>query len=259
MAATPSRESPRARQPRQRAEALVGAYRPACHVAGVGPAQTERSIRVTQPDWVDIHCQPPPGASHRPTRAPDGPVPLPAEQPYPKDGLAASPAHRIERIEELSRRRPWSWMRWRRCCARPSIARSARPRAGPITRFREARESSSNPRSRRAYLPLENRRATTMSRRFAPIECWASRRTSVSRRRSAPAGSCATAAPIRPLMMFVDLLPCNRYHASYMLPLGVMRGGGPALLACAVLRVGPRAVLRFWNSRPKKVLVMVST
>jgi hypothetical protein len=59
----------------------------------------ERAIRVTQPDWVNVHC-----ARHiglRTDYEPSSPAPSGIQQPYPKDGLALSPARPIEAIQTM--------------------------------------------------------------------------------------------------------------------------------------------------------------
>jgi len=65
----------------------------------------ERSaVRVTQPDWVDAHCarQVVLRTNYRSAQ----PAPPPSEQPYPKDGVAVSPAHAIEPIDIVAAAAP---------------------------------------------------------------------------------------------------------------------------------------------------------
>ena len=59
-------------------------------------------------------------------------------------------------------------------------------------------------------------------------------------------------------MMFVDLLRCNRYGASYMLPLGVVRIAG-RLFWLAQFSGWDHERYAVLEIKPKKVEVMFST
>src|SRR6185503_7109149 len=63
-------------------------------------AAGERSVRVVQPDWVNVHCNRDVAlrTDYRPALTP----PPPASQPYPKDGIVVSPPHAVESIDILS-------------------------------------------------------------------------------------------------------------------------------------------------------------
>ncbi len=63
------------------------------------PNMPPQMVKVRQPDWAPSYCQKQVGlrTDYRPQLRP----PPPAASPYPKDGLAVSPAHPVERIEVL--------------------------------------------------------------------------------------------------------------------------------------------------------------
>ena len=182
----------------------------------------ERVLRVRQPDWVTIHCD-----RHLALRTDyqtAEAVPLQTEQPYPKDGLAASLSHRIEPIEELAETA--AELRDVAPVLRSAFDRAERDTASrsnhPITR--DTRE--------RIEPAFEAVYAFGDSPRFYYVEALRAYRIL-----GQPPDQCVAASfgtgwfvrdggAVRSLVMFVDVLPCNRYGASYMLPLGVVRGAG---------------------------------
>lgn len=214
---------------------------------------TERPVRVTQPDWVDVHC-----ARHLALRTDykaDGMVPPEAEQPYPKDGLAISPRQRVERIDILS---PAALeVNTVAPALRDAFNRAENETASRTShplgkRIREANDPGIEAvyafgDSPRVYYVEAIRLYRMLGQR--PDECLA-----------AAYGTgwfVREGEKVRPLLMFVDLLRCDRFGASYMLPLGVVR----------------TASRRFWIAQfsgwdheryavveitPKKVEVMVS-
>ena len=203
---------------------------------------------------MDIHC-----SRHLALRTdytPDGQLPLPTEQPFPKDGLAASPAHRVERIEEL----PPTAVELN---AVAPVLREAFDRAERET---ASRTNHPFPRSAREQLQpaFEAAYAFGESPRFYDVEA-----ARAYRILGQPPDECVASAfgtgwfvrdggTIRPLMMFVDLLPCNRYGASYMLPLGVMRSAD-RLFWLAQFSGWDHERYAVLELTPKKVVVMVGT
>ena len=179
-----------------------------------------QSLRVVQPDWVEVHCTRQIGL--RTDYGPATAAPAPTEQPYPKDGLAVSPAQPVERVDVVQ---PESGeMR----ALLPAIHEA----------FNKAeRETESlaggHPvaqRSREGRLPdVEAVYAAGDSPRIYYVE--ATRRY---RRLGQRPDQCAglgfgtgwflrDAAGVRSLLTVVDVLHCDRRGASYMLPLGAMR------------------------------------
>ena len=215
---------------------------------------TERPIRVTQPDWVDIHC-----ARHLALRtdyATAGAVPIQSEQPYPKDGLVTSQAGRVEPIEELAPTAvelqavaPVLLVAFNRA-ERDTASRSSHPRStAPWEQVRPAFEAvyayGTSPRyyyieAIRAYRLLGQRPDECVAMAFGTG--WFVREAGV----------------VRPLVMYVDQLPCDRYGASYMLPLGVVRSAN-RLFWMAQFSGWDHERYAALELTPKKVDVMVST
>jgi hypothetical protein len=181
-------------------------------------ARGERAVRVVQPDWVEIHCSRYVGL--RTDYQPPEPPPPRTVQPYPKDGLAVSPPHPVERVEIVS-------------LASTEI-RALLPAVQ--TSFNEAeREVESRfghpimRRAREGVAPsLEAIYAYGDNPRIYYIEAIRPyRRLGQSLDECAAIGSgtgwfVRDAAGVRALTMVVDVLNCEREAASYMLPLGVM-------------------------------------
>jgi hypothetical protein len=177
-----------------------------------------RTVRVTQPDWVEAHCLRQVGL--RTDYRSDQPIPPLREQPYPKDGLAVSPPQAIGRIEKLTA-----------ASLEPAelhgLMREAFDRAE-----RELASRYSHPikeSTREAIRPdIEAMYAFGTAPRVYYVEA-ARGYTTLGRH-----DECAIAFGtgwftrdgdnrLRKLDMAVDLLRCDRYGASYMLPLGVVR------------------------------------
>ena len=174
-----------------------------------------RAVTVVQPDWVNVHCVRQVGlrTDYR-TPAP----PPPTEQPYPKDGLAISPAQPVEPIRILE--------------PNGSEARSLIPAVFEAFNRgeREVEERFGHPFPRRSEgvePEIEAVYAYGDAFRVYYVE---------ATRRYRPLGSpeCATLAfgtgwftrignTVTKLEMAVDVLACTRPGASYMLPLGAMR------------------------------------
>ena len=228
------------RSPR-RAVRLVGAGAAASQRGRPGSAgRPRRRVDVTQPDWVDVHCVRQVGlrtdVSVRQTRP------------------AADRCNRIRRTDSSCRRRSQSsrlkcspasdrevQARRRRCPRRVQQGRArGREPLWPL-RSSGALAKGSRRRSKRST-PTATSRACTTSRRHVRIESWGSagrvRGDGVRR----PAGSSRDARRFARSRPCVDLLRCDRYGASYMLPLRRDAAQRQAVLARAVFRMGSRAV-----------------
>jgi len=175
------------------------------------------SVHVTQPTWIDAHCARQ-VALQTDYRSPERPPP-PKEQPYPKDGVAIAPAHAVEPIQVAGARLdviPPADLRARfnkaeqevdRNFGHP-IARSVREPFDPVV---EAIYAFGD--SRPAYY-IESSR---MYRKLGDDGC-----TAIA---FGTGWFVKEGEKIRWLDMAVDLLQCNKYGASYMLPLGAIRSG----------------------------------
>jgi len=176
-------------------------------------------LRVVQPDWVDVHCRRQVGL--RTDYRADRPMPPRTEQPYPKDGVAVSPAQPVDRIEIAS--------------ANPQDLRTLAPvlRGAFNDAERSVEAKTNHPigrSSREGVEPtIEAVYAFGDNPRVYYVEA-----TRTYRTLGQSAGECAAigfgtgwfvrdAAGVRALAMTVDLLGCDRNFASYMLPFGVMR------------------------------------
>jgi hypothetical protein len=183
-----------------------------------------RAIRVVQPDWVDVHCVRQVGlrTDYRADQLP----PPSTEQPYPKDGLVVSPPQLLERVDVLA------------------------PLATELSKLsnvlREAFNRAERETASRFHHPVEQK----FRERFDPeieaayafgahprvyyVETSRVYRFGVSR--SSGTSNCTVAfgtgwfahdgEVFRALAMTVDVLGCDKYGATYMLPFGVMRLAG---------------------------------
>ena len=179
-----------------------------------------RTVHVTQPDWVNVHCQRQVVLRTDYKGAP--PTPPQSVQPYPKDGLAVSPPQPVERIEILSPTAPG-------IRTLTSGVRSAFNKAE-----REVENRYGHPFGRRARESLE----PTIDALYAFGDSPRVFYTEATRSyRHLGDTDCANVAfgtgwfvrdgeTTTWLDMAVDLLPCNLYGATYMLPFGAMRIGG---------------------------------
>jgi hypothetical protein len=214
----------------------------------------ERAIHVTQPDWVGVHC-----ARHLALRtdyATTGVIPPVGEQPYPKDGVAVSPPQRIERIERL-----------------PPAAIELHPLAPVLldafnVAERETASRTNHPMPRRVrdqVTPaIEAAYAFGDSPRFYYVEAMRMYRVLGQAPDECVASALGTgwfvreSEKFRSLVTAVDVLPCNGFGASYMLPLGVMRTAG-RLFWLAQFSGAEHERYAVLELTPKKVEVMVST
>jgi hypothetical protein len=180
-----------------------------------------RAIRVQQPDWVDVHCfrQIVLRTDYR-SALPPAPV---TEQPYPKDGLAVSPPRELGRIEivpltstETNELMPAVWNAFNRA-------------------ERETAEGARHPVKTKSREMIQPEIEAVYAFGSAPRSYYVEANRAY-RNTSLPSQVCALAfgtgwfrrdgsgAPKR-LDMAVDLLQCDRYGATYMLPLGAIRIG----------------------------------
>jgi hypothetical protein len=184
----------------------------------IGAAEPQ-TVKVIQPDWVDVHCVRQIGL-HTDYQALQLPPP-PSEQPYPKDGLALAPPRAIERVGVV----PPEGAEANSMIVelKEAFNRAEREPAGKVRHpvRRETREDL-DPRIEALYSHGGEPRvyyveATREYRTFGSRECetmsfgtgWFVREQ----------------GKFRPLAMAVDVLECDRRGASYMLPLGVIRAG----------------------------------
>ena len=182
-----------------------------------------RPLRVVQPDWVGVHCAR--TIALKTDYRAEGAIPPQNVQPYPKDALAVSPPQPIEPIEIL-----------------PIDSAAARE---VVVKVRDAfnqaeRKTESaygHPMSRRSREgtepTVEAIYAFGSAQRVYYVEA-----VRPYRELGRVAGDCSAVAlgtgwfirdgadaDVRPLLMMVDVLHCDRRGASYMLPLGALRVG----------------------------------
>ena len=178
-----------------------------------------QTLRVVQPDWIDVHCTRQIGL--RTDYKPDELPPPRTVQPYPKDGLVVSPPQRVERIAIVS---PDS-----------QEVRTAMPALREA--FNQAERSMENQyghpiprRSREGHDPeVEAIYAVGEHPRIYHVET--SRRYRLLGQKADDCEAiafgtgwfAADGAQVSSLYMRVDLLNCDKRGASYMLPLGAMR------------------------------------
>ncbi|HZP49105.1 MAG TPA: hypothetical protein VFB07_11245 [Vicinamibacterales bacterium] len=181
-----------------------------------GAAQT---LQVRQPDWVAVHCTR--QVALRTDYHPAEPPPPPTAQPFPKDGLAVSPPHALEPIAILS----------------PGATELLPLGPTLYDAFNDAeRETASRysdpmpQKQREKYDPgIEAAYAYGTDPRTYYVES--------SRAYRSPGGDgCAIAfgtgwivkrgETYTAVATTVDIVPCDRYGATYMLPFGVMTLNG---------------------------------
>ena len=205
-----------------------------------------QTLRVTQPDWVNVHCVRQVGLQTGYRVA--APTPPRTEQPYPKDGLVVSPPQPVERIELVSPTAPE--VRTFATELREAFNKAERDvqanHGHPVSQ--RGREGI-DPTVEAVYAFGDTSRVYYMEairpyRKLGGYECeamafgtgWFVREN----------------GRVRALTMAIDLLRCDRSGASYMLPLGVMRIDGRLFWLAqfsgwdherfAVLEIKPKAV-----------------
>jgi hypothetical protein len=178
-----------------------------------------QTARVVQPDWVDIDCARYIGlrTDYRSALA----APPRSEQPYPKDGLAISPPHDVERIEVVP------------------------PDANELRALLRVVHSSFNDAERQVESryghPIKRRAREGVAPTIEAVYAYGDtpriyyiEATRAYRELGQTSGECAAVGSgtgwfvrdpggARALTMVVDVLNCDRQSASYMLPLGVVR------------------------------------
>ena len=180
-----------------------------------------QTLRIVQPDWVNVHCVRQIGLQTDYRVAP--PTPPRTEQPYPKDGLVVSPPQPVERIDLVSPTAP-------DVRAFATELREAFNKAE-----RDVQDNHGPPVSRRGREGIEPTVEAVYAfgdtARVCHVEAVRQYRQ-LGHRDECEAASFGTGwfvrenGRVRPLTMVVDLLRCDRYGASYMLPLGMMRIDG---------------------------------
>lgn len=181
-----------------------------------------QTVKVTQPDWIDAHCVRQIGLRTNYRSA--LPVPPPAEQPYPKDALAISPPHAIERIEVISAGTDGA----------SALASGLRGRFNGAER--ETASYFDHPVGRQIREAIEPEIEAMYTFGDAPPAYYveASRRYPMPGQRECLVAfgtgwfvrDVSNGARAKWHEMAVDLLPCNKYGATYMLPLGAIRAAG---------------------------------
>jgi hypothetical protein len=178
-----------------------------------------QSLRVVQPDWVNVHCTRQIGL--RTDYTPAAAAPPRTEQPYPKDGLAVSPPQAVDKItvlrgesEETRALIPAFHDAFNKAERRTENQYrhpvERRAREGRTPDIEAIYAAGDHPR---IYYVEATRAYRLLGRRADECEAVAFGSGWFARE----------GAELRPLEVVVDLLECNRAGASYMLPLGVMR------------------------------------
>jgi hypothetical protein len=185
----------------------------------ISTAAGTRSAHVVQPDWVQVHCVR--QVALKTDYRKGEPSPPPAAQPYPKDGLAVSPAYPVERIDVV-----------------PPSAPEVRALVPELLKAfnaaeRKVEDRSGHPLNRRAREGVEPTIEATYAYGTNPRAYYVEAARGY-REIGRDASECAGIAfgtgwfvtdgtTVRTLAMATDLLDCRRTTASYMLPLGVIR------------------------------------
>jgi hypothetical protein len=184
-----------------------------------------RTVRVTQPDWVQTHCLR--QIALRTDYRAERPIPPWSEQPYPKDGIAIAPGQPIERVDVVAPQSAEA--QDLRGVVTAAFDKAERDLAGRFTHpiKTEARE--------KVAVNLEAVYAFGASPRFYYVESARGYRVDDPK----AADGCAMAFGtgwfikdadnrVKKLDMVVDLLPCSMDGATYMLPFGVVHAAGRA-------------------------------
>jgi hypothetical protein len=179
-----------------------------------------RALRVVQPDWVDVYCRRQVGL--RTDYRAERPLPPRTEQPFPKDGLVTSPPQPVDRIEIT-----------------PVDSTDAR---GLIPALRGAFNDAERTLEQKFTHPISRSSREGVDPTIEAVYAFGDNprvyyveATRSYRKLPQQPGECTAigfgtgwfvrdGTGVRMLTMAVDLVNCgDRYGASYMLPLGVMR------------------------------------
>ena len=177
-----------------------------------------RSVHATQPDWFPAHCVRQIGL--KTDYKSDRPIPRLTEQPFPKDGLAIAPAQPLEPIEVvpiggagvemlvngLREKFNEAELETDRRFGHP-VARKTRESQAPVIEALYAFGTS--PRTYYIEASRTYRGDDEKSCRIAFATGWFTR----------------DGDSTKWLDVAVDLLPCSKYGATYMLPFGALRSG----------------------------------
>lgn len=182
-------------------------------------ATPPKTVRVTQPDIVDVHCTQQIGL--RTDYRPAEPPPPWSEQPYPKDGIAVSPPQRLDRVTILQPAAPE--LLPLAPVLRDAFDKAERQTASSfqVPYSQRARERV-DPGIEAAYAYGAEPRmyyveSSRVYRRLGEGTCGIGFGTGWFRR---------SGTAFAPLAMTVDELPCDKYGATYMYPFGTMTLGG---------------------------------
>ena len=187
----------------------------------VWTATGPQAVHVAQPDWTDVQCVRQIGL--RSDYVPPVAAPPRTEQPYPKDGLAVSPDHTVERIEvvaptsEEARTLTPALLDAFNAAERTVADRHGHPvsRAGREGRVPEIEAIYAVGDHPRIYYIEAARRYRQLGQRADECTAMAFGTGWFAR----------DGEHVRSLSTAVDLLGCDRAGASYMLPLGALRVG----------------------------------
>lgn len=190
-----------------------------------------RTVRVTQPDWVPAHCAR--QIALKSDYRSDRPIPPPTEQPYPKDGVATSPLQTLEPIEVMP------------VAGADALATGLREKFNAAELETDLQFGHPIPRKTREALPPVIEALYAFGDRPRTYYIEASRTYPAALRSSTKGDTDCRVAfatgwfmrddsavetrngkserAIKWLDMAVDLLPCNKYGATYMLPFGAVR------------------------------------
>jgi hypothetical protein len=180
-----------------------------------GSAGRSGTIHVVQPDWIDAHCLR--QVALRTDYHSEQPAPPPTEQPYPKDGLAISPPQALEGIEIVPLGEAPPLVPGLRERFNKAELETDREFGHPVPRrLREGAEPTIEAlyafgdRPRAYYVEANRTYSSTSDGRCVAI---------------AFATGWLVNDGDRPkwLDMAVDILGCNKYGATYMLPLAALR------------------------------------
>jgi hypothetical protein len=178
-----------------------------------------QTLRVAQPDWIDVHCTRQIGlrTDYKPTEPP----PPRSAQPYPKDGVVVSPPQAVEAIAIVGPESDEA--RLLSVSIREAFNKAEREveenYSHPVTRRgREGRDPEVEAmyavgEHPRVYYVESTRRYRVLGQNAAECEAMA----------FGTGWFVRDGYKVRALQMSVDLLACDRRGASYMLPLGAIR------------------------------------
>jgi hypothetical protein len=181
-----------------------------------GSAWRSGTIHVVQPDWIDAHCLRQ-VALRTDYRSEQAAPPPPTEQPYPKDGLAISPPQALERIEIVPLGEAPPLVPGLRERFNKAELETDREFGHPVPRrLREGAE----PTIEALYAFGDRPRAYYVEANRTYLNASDGRCVAIG---FATGWLVNDGDSPKWLDMAVDILRCNKYGATYMLPLGALR------------------------------------